>query len=176
MKRVEDLFRYDSGNLYWIVPPFRGFTLTGKKAGTVNKGYMWVRTKLLDGTLKVIGLHRLVWMLHNGEIPSGMCVDHIDRNPLNNRIENLRLVSRSQNSMNATGKNNRRSSFPKNVYVDFIWKGVTKYRAQVTKDGVVFREGNFDTPEEAAVAATRLRERHHGVYSIKEADLRTSQH
>ena len=45
-------------------------------------------------------LHRAVWEFHNGKIPAGMVIDHIDRNTDNNQIENLRCVSQSENNRN----------------------------------------------------------------------------
>ena len=38
----------------------------------------------------------------NGDIPDGMEIDHINRDRYDNRIENLRLVTKSQNSLNKT--------------------------------------------------------------------------
>ncbi len=43
--------------------------------------------------------HRLIWLLHNGVFPSGE-IDHINRNPSDNRIENLREAGRSDNELN----------------------------------------------------------------------------
>lgn len=45
-------------------------------------------------------LHRLVWETFNGEIPEGMQIDHIDGNPENNRLDNLRCVTAKENSNN----------------------------------------------------------------------------
>lgn len=41
-------------------------------------------------------LHRAIWEYHNGPIPKGMHIHHIDHNPLNNAIENLECLSRSE--------------------------------------------------------------------------------
>lgn len=45
--------------------------------------------------------HRIVWELHNGEIPEGMLIDHIDGDSTNNLIANLRIVDHTENTRNA---------------------------------------------------------------------------
>lgn len=49
---------------------------------------------------KPFSVHRLIWVMHNGYIPDGSVIDHIDRDRVNNRIENLRVVSRHENCKN----------------------------------------------------------------------------
>ena len=58
---------------------------------------------------KTLYIHRAVWQLVYGDIPAGFVIDHIDGNPLNNKIENLRCVPTEVNSRNKS-KNQRNSS------------------------------------------------------------------
>ena len=50
-------------------------------------------------------LHRQVWVDNNGKIPDGLTIDHINNDKLDNRIENLQLLTRAENS--AKGRVNR---------------------------------------------------------------------
>lgn len=45
-------------------------------------------------------LHRVVYLLHHGNIPHGFVIDHVDGNPHNNRISNLRAVPGTINARN----------------------------------------------------------------------------
>ena len=66
--------------------------------------------------------HRVVWMLHNGEIHDNLFIDHIDGDRSNNKIENLRLVPRVINARNcAKGINNKTG-------INGVVKSYTRYR------------------------------------------------
>ena len=57
-------------------------TTNPRKDGTKAKSYL---------------LHREVWEYHNGTIPKGMQINHIDWDWKNNQIKNLELVTQAQN-------------------------------------------------------------------------------
>lgn len=67
-----------------------GYSLTTK-----NKPYEVI--KIENSTWLV---HRIIYYMVHGSIDDGMQVDHIDRDKTNNRIENLRLVTNTENQHN----------------------------------------------------------------------------
>lgn len=70
----------------------------GDVAGYIRKdGYAVV--KLFVQQYKV---HRIIWELHNGSLADGELIDHIDGNKSNNSIQNLRIVTNSENVKNKT--------------------------------------------------------------------------
>jgi hypothetical protein len=94
-QRIAELLEYDptSGCLTWKVTRSRK-ALVGSIAGSVTrKGY---RAVTIDG--KPYLVHRLVWYYVYGYWP--IEIDHIDRNKLNNKIDNLREVDRCTNNQN----------------------------------------------------------------------------
>jgi hypothetical protein len=70
-----------------------------------DKGYC---TEIKGQSIQV---HRLVYLLHNGEINSRLQIDHINGDPLDNRIDNLREVTASVNTKNRVIRNKTESSF-----------------------------------------------------------------
>lgn len=131
MKTLEDRFIYEDGKLL--------SRKTGKAYCNYDRdGYIRVR---FEG--KEYRAHRLIWEMHYGPIPEGMLVDHIDRNPLNNCISNLRLATRQQNNANKS----KLTELPKGVT-----KVGPKYRARIHYLGEHHSFGTFDTPEAAGAA------------------------
>jgi hypothetical protein len=66
-------------------------------------GYRQIRVKPYRGKW----LHRVIWELHHGMIPPNHVIDHIDRDPTNNQIENLRCVTQVENVHNSRAKPNK---------------------------------------------------------------------
>lgn len=93
--------------------------------------------------------------------PADAEVDHVDENPLNNRRENLRIVTRKQNEENKTRKRPGSSKY-RGVYLD---KQTGRWRAEVTHNYKAHKSPRFDTEEEAAAWASDKRDElftHHG--------------
>lgn len=113
-----------------------------------SNGYVANRNNGLNGK-KTIRMHRKVMELHGIEIPNGFEVDHINRNRLDNRFENLRLCDRSLNFANRSYKSKGFRG------VKYHTGGIKHYEAGVTYKGKYHSVGFFNTPEEAAAAYNR---------------------
>lgn len=96
---------------------------------------------------KHILAHRLVWFFEHGVWPSQV-LDHIDGNKANNRIENLRLATYSQNSINRPVMSNSKTQL-KGVWFN---KKKNRYRAVIKCNHQRIHIGMFKTPEEAHAA------------------------
>lgn len=102
---VNDLYFYDECSptcLRWAVDIYSGRwknfknVSVGDVAGGVgNSGYYQVRKNR-----KLQLVHRVIWEMHYGEIAPDKFIDHIDGDKLNNKLENLRIVSREGNARN----------------------------------------------------------------------------
>lgn len=98
-------YRYENGNLYRIYSNHNH--AEGKKVGYIDKrGY--VRTKLGG---KMTFAHRIIWEMHFGAILPGMEIDHINGIRHENRIDNLRMVTRAVNCKNAAKRADNKSGF-----------------------------------------------------------------
>ena len=91
-EELQTAFRYDSelGVLYWKK---RGkYDREDHLAGFINfHGY-----RLIKWLNQQYGAHRLIWIYHFGTIPTGYVVKHINGVRSDNRLENLRLATRSE--------------------------------------------------------------------------------
>lgn len=94
--QARELFSYEDGVLYWLVRPANRVDMS-KPAGHLNKP-MGRQVIKIKGKLYLRA--RLIWIMHHREITAGFNIDHIDRDRMNDRIENLRLVTNRQNQQN----------------------------------------------------------------------------
>ena len=90
------------------------------------------------------------------------CVDHINGNRSDNRVENLRWVTKAQNGMNSKKRINSTS----------IYKGVSRmmrdgrWEARIKVDGKSKNLGHFDDEEDAARAYDKAAREHFGEYAL----------
>jgi len=100
----------------------------------------------------VSGQHPNVLMMHRiiSNAPPQNKVDHKDNDGLNNRRENLRLATHSQNNANSRASSRNKLGL-KGVQVQ-QYSGSKKYRAFIQVGGRKKHIGVFETPEEASEA------------------------
>jgi hypothetical protein len=100
-------------------------------------------------------------MLHREimQAPDGVEVDHINGNTLDCRKDNLRLVTRRENSLNR-----------KAVYAASGYRGVyssgSRWRAIIRTPMGTVHIGTYDTPEEAAIAYDKAAIEHNGDFAM----------
>lgn len=126
----------------------------GEVAGT-RTGIGYVRVSV-DGKLYLA--QRLVWLYVHGNLPAGD-IDHIDGDKQNNKLENLREVSRSVNMQNvASARVNNKSGLLG------VCRHGPSFRAQIKLNGVRHTLGSFKTPEEAHAAYIAAKAAMHAGY------------
>lgn len=144
--RVRTMLAYNAsaGSFTWICNRKGRGARIGALAGHRRPdGYMHI---VLDG--RRIYIHRLVWQIERGSIPSDMEIDHIDHNPSNNKITNLRLVTRSGNRKNRS-RDSRNKSGVNGVY----WAPhANAWCAQIRSERHVQHIGYFKDLADAAQA------------------------
>ncbi len=139
---------------------------TGKEVGNRDYKFKIPKAIRVEFKGKRYLVHRVIWKMLNGEISSDLEIDHVDGNPFNNKISNLRLVdastnqrNRSKNANNITGEHGvcfHRTSTGSggfNEYVRAVWT-LTK-GTQKRKD---FNLKQFESFEDAVEFAALYRE------------------
>lgn len=102
--------------------------------------------------------HRLAWLYMHGEWPAGQ-IDHINRVRTDNRIANLRVVSRAENSQNTIRSSSKHGVPGVNQRAPHIWQ------AQITLNGKRISLGFFPTKEDASAAYLKAKQKMHPVYT-----------
>ena len=135
---LKSILRYnpETGNFTWLVKR-KGCKL-GSIAGCKCGGRVLIT---IDG--HKYKAHRLAWFYMKGEWPEE--VDHFDRNPLNNKLVNLRKATRVQNAQNMGVYSTNTSG---HTGMSFR-KDIQKWRALIRYNGSKVSLGCFNSKEEA---------------------------
>ena len=148
IEQLRNKYEYDAETGTLLNKSSRGKAKAGKPAGTLNSQG---RIEIQHKGVKYLA-HRIVWMLNTGKDPGQMTVDHIDRNPLNNRINNLRLATREQQCHNRDMRG--------------IWQcnRTQKWRSQIHIKGKVI-SSTHTCPLLARLWYLDMKTEHHPTYS-----------
>jgi len=171
---VRECLEYDpnTGDFVWRERPLRHFVsargwwqwnpkFAGKPAGSRHNGargkiYWCIR---LTGSIYLA--HRMAWLLAYGVDPWPDEIDHIDGDPMNNRIANLRIATRSQQSSNSRRQVQGTIAGVKGVTPNGRSNG---YDARITVNGTTHYIGHYPSIEEAAEARRKAAIRLHGAF------------
>ena len=151
-EHLHGLFDYRDGVLFWKNDSARRKIKAGDVAGSdTSQGYRRVTIGY-----KEIPLHRIVFCMHHGYVPE--VIDHINGNPKDNRIENLREATPSTNQHNKKiGKNN--TSGCKNVS---LVKGRWQVAIRANKKRYWWYTDDFEFAE---LLAHEARLKYHGEFA-----------
>lgn len=159
-EKVKQLLLYNPeiGSFTWLADPKMGRKRRGTVAGVIaNTGYRHIK---ID-QLKYMA-HRLAWLVVHGSWPE-FDVDHINGHLDDNRIENLREATRSDNCANR-----RLESFGVSGFKGVHWnKKLGKWQVGIKKDGVKKYLGLFTNIDEAKATYVAEAEKLFGPFSRK---------
>lgn len=145
IEEIKATFNYvaETGNIFWRKP-----------ANNKRKKNNLAGCLQADGRVRIkfkgknYYAYRIAWLLSQGRWPTGQ-IDHIDGNPSNNRLSNLRDVSKSVNQQNRKHCNTTNQSKLLGVSSH---KQTGKFQAEIKICGASKYLGLFATPQEAHAA------------------------
>ncbi|WP_447875836.1 HNH endonuclease [Serratia fonticola] len=154
---ISDLLKYEptTGKIYW--KNSRGGVPAGSEAGWIDSSSGYLRVSI-SGKPKYG--HVLAWELFHGHPARGE-IDHINGNKIDNRIENLRECSASQNCQNKKIRTDNKSGV----------KGVSwntarrKWSVRLTVNKKVIFLGFFSSLDDAKKEISKCRDLYHGEFA-----------
>ena len=149
---LESLLDYnpDTGHFFWT--NFNNANARkGKKAGS-SRSNKYIRIFIYG---KPYQAHRIAWVMYYGKEPE-YGIDHIDGNPLNNAIDNLRDVPQSVNSRNSAKNKCNKSGFSGVTWM----KGIKRWRARIMFNRRDIHLGFFIEKKDAISARVRANKKY----------------
>lgn len=147
---LKERYYYKDGLLFYIKNDKRATSFAPKSYRAYNK------VCLFDELYKNASF---IFLFHHGYIPQ--IIDHIDNDRLNDRIENLRPATYSQNNANKT-----KSKGTLFKYMGIVRRTLNNtYYAMLQKDKIVYRNKVCRTVEQAAPEYNKLAVKHHGEFA-----------
>jgi HNH endonuclease/AP2 domain len=174
---LREALSYDpeTGVLRWLhrprshFPSDRGFAAwNARHAGRVvssrdTRGYYRLTIRFMGKSYHSCRAHRLAWALATGKWPVNE-IDHIDGDPGNNKLSNLRAGTHAENGQNQKLRStNTNTTGFMGVTWDFRRR---KWAAQIVAGGRQYNLGRFDAPEKASAAYTAAKAIHHSFSPI----------
>ena len=158
---LEEVLDYDSntGDIRWIIHDPRHNIRLGKLAGSRSGKSGLYRSIGFQGIF--ISSHRIAWYLHYGYWSKAVEIDHIDGDPGNNKINNLRECTKSQNQANRGPAKNNTSGY-KGVTWD---KTAKKWQSKICFLGKWYFLGRYDDILEAHSAYSRAASKYFGEFA-----------
>ena len=137
----------------WVWMDFKNPYWRKIKYSIDTKGYYYIHLNNKN-TLKNYMVNRVIYKFYNPEwdmtYTGDNQVDHFDNDKTNNNIENLRVVTNSENGQNKLSTKG------------YYWcKRDNKYKAQIRVDKKHHHLGRYDTEEEAREAYLIAKEKYH---------------
>lgn len=161
--KARELFEYhEDGYLIRKISGMGRANQSGSKVGNYSAKNLGERNARYV-TTKINGqhwcVHKLIYLWHHGYVPDQL--DHINRDTLDNRIENLRPATASENASNRKLFSNSTSkikgvSWHKYTKKWYVYLNIGKQRKNI---------GYFENLELAELVAIEAREKYHGSYA-----------
>lgn len=157
VEELQKTFQYVDGKLYWKrrgdARPQWNATYPGKIAGNVRYDG---RTMIALKGYRLLRAYRVIWKMFHGDEPAE--IDHIDGNPSNDRLENLRPATRTENARNVKG---RAVSGRKGVS---FHQESGLWRARIRVNGKELCR-YYNTADAAATEYSRMASEHYGEFA-----------
>jgi HNH endonuclease len=143
-------YNAETGELFWKTR-MSDKTPAGKLAGSKRKdGYVCITIRGARLTA-----HRVAWAIHTGSWPKKY-IDHINGDPGDNRIENLRDVSQRENIQNLyRAKSNNK------LGLIGVVRDKKNFAAKIVVNGSRIHLGNFSCPNAAHAAYLSAKKKYH---------------